>query len=77
MPNTFTFATKLPKDLTRTLNKVCEQLGLRKNFVVETALREKLEDLMDTYDLQQAIKGTTGFKSWEKIKHDLKHKGCL
>ncbi len=68
------FATKLPRDLQDTLNEVCERFGLRKNFVVEQALREKLEDILDTHDLDQSVKETTGFHSWEKVKRDLKLK---
>ncbi|OGQ04668.1 MAG: hypothetical protein A2W61_03665 [Deltaproteobacteria bacterium RIFCSPLOWO2_01_44_7] len=66
------FATKLPSELKDTLDQVCEQLGLRKNFVVEQALREKLEDLLDTHDLQEAIKEASGFHSWEAVKKSLK-----
>ena len=66
------FATKLPRDLQDALNDVCERFGLRKNFVVETALREKLEDILDTHDLDQAAKEATGFHSWSKVKRDLK-----
>lgn len=66
------FATKLPSDLKKTLDQVCEKFGLRKNFVVESALREKLEDLLDTYDLQDAIKGASGFCSWEQVKQEMK-----
>ncbi len=66
------FATKLPTDLKQTLDAVCEKLGLRKNFVVESALREKLEDLLDANDLQEAIKEATGFHPWEKVKQELK-----
>jgi len=61
-------ATKLPQDLTESLDAVCNRLGLRKNFVIETALREKLEDLMDAEDLREAISEATGFHSWESIK---------
>lgn len=66
------FATKLPMDLKETLDEVCERLGLRKNFVVEQALREKLEDLLDSEDLRLAIKEASGFHSWESIKKSLK-----
>ena len=69
------FATKLPSDLKRTLDEVCEKLGLRRNFVVESALREKLEDYLDTTDLQEAVKEATGFRSWDGIKKSLKIKG--
>lgn len=61
-------ATKLPAGLKQTLDRVCERLGLRKNYVIEMALREKLEDLMDTHDLQTAIKESTGFHSWSAVK---------
>lgn len=66
------FATKIPTDLKETLDQVCEKLGLRKNYVVESALREKLEDLMDAHDLQEAIREATGFHSWDKVKKELK-----
>jgi predicted DNA-binding protein len=65
-------ATKLPLDLKRMLDRVCEKLGLRKNYVIEMALREKLEDLMDANDLQIAVKEATGFHSWSAVKKTLK-----
>ena len=65
-------ATRIPLDLKRSLDQVCKKLGLRKNFVVETAVREKLEDLMDTYDLQEAVKQATGFHDWESVKKEIK-----
>lgn len=64
-------ATKLPSDLTEALDAVCKELGLRKNFVVEQALREKIEDLLDAYDLQEAIRESTGFHPWESVKKSL------
>jgi predicted DNA-binding protein len=66
------FATKLPSDLKKTLDLVCQQLGLRKTYVVETALREKLEDLMDAEDLKESISEATGFHSWESVKTERK-----
>jgi predicted DNA-binding protein len=74
MSQSLTFATKLPVDLKEALDEVCEQLGMRKNFVVEMALREKLEELIDAHDLQEAIKNATGFHSWKAIKKQLKLK---
>lgn len=65
------FATKIPSDLKKSLDKVCEKLGLRKNHIVETALREKIEDLLDAHDLQTAIREATGFHSWKDIKKSL------
>jgi len=68
------FATKLPADLTAQLDAVCRKLGLRKNYVLETALREKLEDLMDAADLQLAMKEATGFHAWEDVKMESRQK---
>ncbi len=62
------FATRLPPDLTKALDGVCRKLGLRKNFVVEAALREKIEDLLDAEDLRQAMADATAFHSWDKVK---------
>lgn len=62
------FATKLPLDLMKELNEVCERFGLRKNYIVEQALREKLEDILDTFDLQQAINEASGFQKWSEVK---------
>jgi hypothetical protein len=67
---THPLATKLPVDLTRALDEVCKRLGLRKNFVLETAIREKLETLMDAEDLQEAVREATGFHSWERVKKE-------
>lgn len=36
---------KIPEELTGALNDVCGKLGLRKKHVIETALREKIENI--------------------------------
>ncbi|MBZ5496428.1 MAG: hypothetical protein LAP85_08495 [Acidobacteriia bacterium] len=69
------FATKLPSDLTAQLDAVCKKLGLRKNFVLETALREKLEDLLDAEDLREAMSEATGFHAWGDIKRESRRGG--
>lgn len=66
------FATKIPGELKRRITVVCDSLGLKKNFVVEEAIREKLEDLMDAHDLREAVKEATGFRSWESVKKGAK-----
>ena len=66
---TLPLSTRLPADLTAHLNAVCKKLGLRKNFVLEAALREKLEDLLDAADLREAMKEATGFRAWDDVKH--------
>ncbi|MFH1023363.1 MAG: hypothetical protein V1809_08225 [Planctomycetota bacterium] len=64
------FATKLPEDLAETLDKVCKRFGLKKNFLVESALREKLEDLLDAEDLRQAIGDEVEFVPWNQVRPD-------
>jgi hypothetical protein len=68
------FATKLPADLTAQLDAVCRRLGLRKNHVLESALREKLEDLIDATDLRLAMKEATGFHAWEDVRQENRRK---
>ena len=63
-------ATRLPAELTAQLDAVCKKLGLRKNFILETALREKLEDLLDAESLQLAMKEATGFHTWADVKRE-------
>ena len=77
MARTEAFATKISPDLKKSLDQVCAKLGLRKNFVVESAIREKLEDLIDMYDLEEAIKEGMSFRPWAEVKKDLKKKGRL
>ena len=65
---TLPLATRLPEDLTRNLSRVCAKLGLRKNFVIESALREKIEDLLDAHELNEAVRNATGFHDWQSVK---------
>ncbi len=69
------FATKLPIDIIKSLDLICKKSGISKKFIVESALREKIEDLLDKYDLENAISESTGFHSWEAMKQELKKKG--
>jgi len=66
------FAAKLPRKLKRQIDEVCRLLGLKKSFLVEEAIREKIEDLLDAHDLRQAMSEATGFHSWESVKKGLK-----
>jgi predicted DNA-binding protein len=72
MAKTQAFATRLPSELTQALDETCRRLGLRKNYVVETALKEKLEDLLDAEDLKAAVQSATGFHPWDEVKKGLK-----
>lgn len=71
------FATKLPADLKRALDAVCRRYGLRKNFVVEQALREKLEDLIDAFELEEARKTAVAFRPWADVEKELRRRGKL
>lgn len=70
-------STKLPVGLIHMLDEICLKLGLRKTYVIETALKEKLEDLIDANDLEEAIKESSGFHGLGEVKNVLKKKGVL
>ena len=36
------------------------------------SIREKIEDLLDAYDLREAMKEASGFHSWDALKKELK-----
>jgi len=68
---TAALSTKLPVELLRTLDLVCKRFGMRKNHVIETALREKIEDMLDSEDLKQAISEETRLHDWNTVKNEL------
>ena len=72
---THPLATRLPAELTEALDAVCSRFGLRKNHVIETALREKIEDLLDGEDLKNAVREATGFHDWEEVKREARKSG--
>ncbi len=77
MARSGTFATKLPDDLKRQLDEVCRQFGLKKQFVVEQALREKIEDLRDAFDLEEARRTATSYRPLEEVERDLRRRRRL
>jgi hypothetical protein len=52
------------------LEDLCERCGLRPSLVVEQALREKVEDLVDTHDLAEAQRTAGSFRSWDDVERD-------
>jgi hypothetical protein len=68
---TRTLAARVPADLFEALTAVCTRLGLRKTFVVEAAIREKIEDLLDAADLCEAVNTARKFQPWEDIKAEV------
>jgi hypothetical protein len=77
MAATEAFATKIPGEVKRALDEVCRRYGLRKNFVVEQALREKIEDLLDTFALEEARETATRFVPWAAVQRELRRQGKL
>ena len=71
------FATKLPSNLVQALDNICERYGLRKNFVVQQALREKLEDLVDAFELEEARNSSVSLKPWSSVEKELRRRGKL
>jgi len=65
-------AAKVSAGLKGRVDAVCELLGMKKNFLIEEAVREKLEDLVDAHELREAVKEATGFHSWESVKKGAK-----
>jgi predicted transcriptional regulator len=58
---TAALSTRIPTDLADQLDAVCDRLGYRKTRLIELALREKLEDLLDAQDLRDAAAEETRF----------------
>jgi predicted transcriptional regulator len=69
--STRTLSVKLPIDLCKALDAICNRLRLQKNSVVEAAIREKLENLADAENLRDAVKQATGFHAWEDVKAEV------
>ncbi|MCL5055523.1 MAG: hypothetical protein M1169_06205 [Firmicutes bacterium] len=65
------FSAKISPELKKLLDKVCRMAGVKKQFIVEKALHEKIEDLLDAYDLREAIKNAYEFYSWGSVKKEL------
>jgi hypothetical protein len=74
---TRTLAVRLPAPLIEALDAVCKRLRLRKSFVVEAALKEKIEDLLDTEDLSEAVRQATGFHAWEEVRAEARQRKHL
>jgi hypothetical protein len=72
MAATAALTTQIPLDLMQMLDEICQRYGLHTNLVVEKALREKLEDLIDSHDLEEAQRTDGSFRSWEDVEAELR-----
>lgn len=77
MAATAALTAQIPLELKQVLDEVCKRYGLRASAIVEQALREKLEDLVDSEDLEEAQRTAVGFRSWADVKRELKESGTL
>lgn len=66
------FAVKLPEGLVRALDQVCKQYGYKKQALVEAALWEKLEDILDAYDLDVELKKPQKLHPWSHVRSKLR-----
>ena len=70
-------STRVRMDVKKALDDVCRRRGLKVTAVVEQALREKLEDLDDSLELEDAIRSTEGMIPYRKARRGLKRDGVL
>ncbi|NJL29420.1 MAG: hypothetical protein HC897_16795 [Thermoanaerobaculia bacterium] len=77
MAMTAALTTRIPIDLKQALDELCHRYGLRRSSIVEQALREKLEDLIDAFDLEEAQRTATTFLGWDEVEAELRKAGKL
>ena len=68
------FATKLPAEVKQQLDELCADHGLRKNFVVEQALREKIERLKAAFALDEARRTAGRFLPLQEVERELRRR---
>ncbi len=66
----YALRVKISASLSRALDGVCLRLGLSKRHVIESAIREKIEDLLDREDLRMAVRRAAGFHRWELVRKE-------
>jgi len=59
---------RLPSALIRCLDATCTGLGLSRSRVIEEALREKLECLLDTEDLLEVVGRETEWHPLDRVR---------
>jgi hypothetical protein len=70
-------STRIDPNVKRALLEVCRRRGLKVTAVVEQALREKLEDLEDSLELEDAVRGAEEMLPYRKARRALKRDGVL
>jgi predicted DNA-binding protein len=72
-----TLSTRLRPEVKARLLEICERAGLKVTAVVEQALREKLEDLDDALELDEAVHNPEEMIPYRKARRALKRDGAL
>jgi len=72
MESQVTFSVKLPPSVKKGVILFCKKSGFKTSAFVSKALEEKLADMMDSYDLTEAIKNADGFMTLDELKKELK-----
>ena len=70
-------STRVRMDVKKALVDLCRRRGLKVTAVVEQALREKLEDLEDSLELDDAIRTAEEMIPYRKARRALKRDGVL
>lgn len=63
---------RLPQSLEKQVSEVCDLLGMRKSDLVEEAVREKLEDLLNAYNLRSSLREASGHAPWGILKKNFR-----
>ena len=77
MPAMASLSTRIRPETKRALIDVCARRGLKLTAVVDEALREKLEDLADSAELEDAIRSARQMIPYRAARRVLKRGGVL
>lgn len=70
-------STRVRSEVKRALEGVCRRRGLKMSAVVEQALLEKLEDLEDAWELDDAIRSAEEMIPYRRARRTLKRDGVV
>ena len=77
MPRAVALSTRVSPKIKRALQETCRRSGLKVTAVVEQALREKLEDLADNHDLEDAVRSAEEMIPYRRTRAALRRDGVL
>jgi hypothetical protein len=77
MPKLANLSTRIDARVKSALEELCDRRGLKVTAVVEQALRDKLEDLDDSLELEEAIRSPEEMIPYRKARRALRRDGVL